>query len=75
MVRTLRFTEETDVAFEPAEIADVHLSGLESVLDVEEADGEVVSCTVDFHSLVQVTTLHSSMERFRYGWRRAGEAD
>lgn len=75
MVRTLRFTGETDIEFEPARIADVHLHDLDFVMDVEEEDGEVVACTVDIHALVQVMTLHSSMERLRYGWRRAGESD
>lgn len=75
MARTLRFTEETDVAFESAEIADVHLHDLDFVMDVETADGEVVSCTVDINALVQAMTLHGSMERLRYGWRRAGGAE
>lgn len=75
MARTLRFTEETDIEFEPAGIADVHLHDLDFVMDVEEEDGEVVACTVDIHSLVQVMTLHSSMERLRYGWRRGGGPD
>lgn len=75
MARTLRFSEETVVEFAPAEVADVHLQDLDFVMDVEEEDGEVTRCTVDLHALVQAMTLYGSMERLRYGWRRAVDAE
>ena len=68
----VRITERTKVQFEPTEIRGVHLGDLSFVLGIEEGDdGEVEELTIDFHRLVQAMTLYSSMERFRYGWRRA----
>lgn len=71
----IRITENTKVRFEPTEIRGVHLGDLEFVLGIEEGeDGEVEQITIDFRRLVQAMTLYSSMERFRYGWRRAKPA-
>ncbi len=67
----LRFTEETEITFEPTEIRDVHLNDLSFVVDVDTEDGEVSSCRIDMRALVQAMILYSSMEEFRYGWRRA----
>lgn len=71
-VDPIRITERTQVRFEPTEIRGIHLGDLEFVLGIEEGDdGEVAQITIDFRRLVQAMTLYSSMERFRYGWRRA----
>jgi hypothetical protein len=71
MSETFKFTEESEVAFDPTEVNDVHLNDLSFVLDINVEDGEVTSCRVDLHELVQAMVLYSSMEEFRYGWRRA----
>lgn len=73
MRETVRFTDETDVSVEPADVQELHLRDLESVADVEVEDGEITACTFDLRALLQQLTLHASMERYRYGWRRAEE--
>lgn len=71
MSRTLEFTEETEITFDPATINDVHLKDLSFVLDIDVEDGEVSTCRIDLHELVRAMVLYSSMEKFRYNWRRA----
>lgn len=69
--RTLEFTDETEIVFDPTEISNVHLNDLEFVIDVDAEEGEVSTCKIDLHELVQAMVLYSSMEKHRYSWRRS----